>query len=115
MLNWPPAMTPQFQMPVGVLCTGAAGWSGQLAVEGIMSIRRKNSSTQLEPKLPRGWQIVAATLNSKRGQIAIEIRDPKGVGSGAYSMTIDGKCSKAKTVRFPGKGKNRIVVLELGK
>jgi len=94
--------------------TGAAGWTWQLGVEGIMGIQLKNGSVQVAPSLPTDWRKAEVTLVNKRGSVVIEILDPDGCGFGVVSMTVDGKHSKIKSIRFPGKGKTLKVVVHLG-
>ncbi len=93
--------------------TGAAGWTWQLGVEAILGIRPVDGAISINPCLPKGWSGAEAALTGPRGTISIRIEDPGNKGAGVLSIKVDGKKTRAKTVRFPGRGKKRKVVVTI--
>ncbi|SMX25764.1 GH36-type glycosyl hydrolase domain-containing protein [Boseongicola aestuarii] len=94
--------------------TGAAGWAWQLAVHGILGVRIRHGKVTVDPCLPTDWGGADANLNSKAGQMTIQIKDPGRVGCGVASCTVDGKPHTHTDIAFPGEGKMRNVVVVLG-
>jgi cyclic beta-1,2-glucan synthetase len=95
--------------------TGAAGWTWQLAVEGILGVTVKNTMVHLDPSIPSDWGEAQIVVQNARGTLSIEIRDSQNAGSGVSWIEVDGKRVKGQAVRFPGKGKKRYAVVQLGK
>ncbi|MEQ9038888.1 MAG: glucoamylase family protein [Silicimonas sp.] len=94
--------------------TGAAGWTWQLAVTGILGVDLRGATVGLNPCLPKAWGGAEVHLESPHGALSITIRDPGHLGSGAVSITVNGEKSADGTVRFPGAGKTLQVVVDLG-
>ena len=93
--------------------TGAAGWTLQLGVGGILGVKPENGAVRLEPCLPTAWGSASVVLQGENGILEITIQDPDHLGHGRTSITVDGKISAHPVVSFPGKGKTRHVVLTL--
>jgi len=94
--------------------TGAAGWTWQLGVEGILGVTLAAGAIKLDPCLPKKWGRADLTLENARGTINIAIEDPDHLGHGVQWITVDGKRLRGNTIRFPGRGKIRNVVVRLG-
>ena len=94
--------------------TGAAGWSWQLAVQGILGANLNAGRLSPDPCLPRDWGGAQIILNRPNGRLSVTIEDPDHQGQGIAQIIVDGKIHRTKTVRFPGAGKTRKVVIRLG-
>ena len=94
--------------------TGAAGWSWQLAVEGILGVQVRKGEVHLDPCLPKSWGGAEVSLRGANGTVSVVIRDPANAGKGIAAMTVDGKSTKKRSVRFPGSQKTRKVEVILG-
>ena len=68
----------------------------------------------LDPCLPREWGGAALHLEGPNGRLEVTIEDPDNCGHGIARITVDGKVRKGRSVRFPGAGKRRQVVIRLG-
>jgi len=95
--------------------TGAAGWTWQLAVTGILGARLRGGEVQFQPCLPKSWGGAELMINSPRGSLAVVIDDPSHVGTGAVRVSVDGRQIAGTLVRFPGPGKTSQVLVELEK
>jgi cyclic beta-1,2-glucan synthetase len=95
--------------------TGAAGWTWQLGVEGILGVSLKDDHIVLDPSIPLNWGKASIVLETKRGCISIDIRDPDRVGSGILSIKVDGQQIDGNRIGFPGPGKSCSAIVILGK
>ena len=93
--------------------TGAAGWTWQLAVSGILGVNLQGVEVRLTPCLPRAWGGAEVWLDGPHGALSITIRDPAHIGSGAVALSVDGKQAEGDLVQFPGAGKTARVMVEL--
>jgi cyclic beta-1,2-glucan synthetase len=94
--------------------TGAASWAWQLGVQGILGADLNTRKLQIDPCLPRDWGGAQLSLDGPNGKLSITIDDPENCGHGVVRTTVDGKAGKTKSVKFPGAGKTREVVVLLG-
>ena len=95
--------------------TGAAGWTWQLAVNGILGASLTDGDVQFQPCLPKSWGGAELHFDGPRGKLSVVIDDPLHVGTGAVRVSVDGQQIAGKLVRFPGPGKTAHVVVELEK
>jgi cyclic beta-1,2-glucan synthetase len=95
--------------------TGSASWTWKLAVEGIFGVDVSGAYLRINPAIPKNWGQARIEIQNARGQVSIDIQDPDHVGCGVLRVMVDGKVVKGTSVRFPGKGKSRNVVVRLGK
>ncbi len=94
--------------------SGAAGWTWQLGVEAILGLKMENGALRVSPCLPRDWGHAQAQIASPKGVLVIVIDDPDKLGSGALTVTVDGRRhDAARPVTFPGKGKTRKVIVRI--
>jgi cyclic beta-1,2-glucan synthetase len=94
--------------------TGAASWAWQLGVQGILGADLNTRKLQIDPCLPRDWGGAQLSLDGPNGKLSVTIDDPENCGHGVVRTTVDGKAGKTKSVKFPGAGKTREVVVLLG-
>lgn len=95
--------------------TGAAGWTWQLGVEAILGIRLVDGALAIDPCLPGNWSRAEAFITGPQGTIDVVIEKPEGSRGGNARLTVDGKMhNKTRNVDFPGRGKKRVVRVELG-
>ncbi len=95
--------------------TGAAGWTWQLAVSGILGARLSGSEVQFQPCLPKSWGGAELVIDSPRGKLAVVIDDRLHVGTGPVRVSVDGQQIAGTSVRFPGAGKSSQVMVVLDK
>ncbi|MCF8467309.1 MAG: hypothetical protein K9G33_07900 [Sneathiella sp.] len=95
--------------------TGAASWTWQLGVEGVLGLQLKNGAIHIDPCMPKEWGTAKMLLKNDNGTISITIEDPEHAGKGVAWMTVDGKCADGHTACFPGSGRLRNIVIRLGK
>jgi cyclic beta-1,2-glucan synthetase len=95
--------------------TGAASWTWQLAVEGILGLRLVRAGFQIDPCLPRPWGRAELTIRREQGCIHFVIEDPDHVGRGVRAITVDGESVAGEVLQFPGQDKEMRVTVRLGK
>lgn len=99
--------------------TGAAAWSWQLAVEGILGLSLQQGALHISPCLPPDWGLatspIQARIKGPNGVLLITIEDPQGLGSGQVALTVDGQEVAGQTVAFPTDGSERQVTARLYK
>ncbi len=94
--------------------TGAAGWTWQLAINGILGVSLTDGEVHFEPCLPKNWGGAELSIDSPNGSLAIVIDDPLHIGSGDVRVSVDGRQLAGNSVRFPGRGGTSQVLVELG-
>ncbi|NND90288.1 MAG: cellobiose phosphorylase [Granulosicoccus sp.] len=90
--------------------TGAASWTWQLGVHGILGIDYLPGAVRLEPAIPAAWEMVEVTLCSADSSISLCIENPERTGSGVAMIVVDGVPVHSNIVSFPEHGQRRVVI-----
>jgi cyclic beta-1,2-glucan synthetase len=94
--------------------TGAASWTWQLGVEGILGLRLKGGAIRIDPCLPKEWGGANVILKNDKGSMSLTIEDPENVGKGVAWIAVDGKPIRGNIVRFPNRNRSKNVTVRLG-
>jgi len=90
--------------------TGAASWTWQLGVNGILGIEFLPNAIRINPCLPKQWPHVEVMLNRGTGSISLRIENPNALGSSAVELLVDGLPQAGSVVTFPNTNEVRRVV-----
>jgi len=81
--------------------TGAAGWTSQLAVEGILGVSLRQGAVHIAPRLPKAWGGAEIRVKGPAGSLMIGIADPDHLGTGRVELTVNDARIKGDCVAFP--------------
>ncbi len=84
--------------------TGAADWTWQLAVEGILGLSLQRGAVKIAPRLPKNWGGAEVIIKGPDGILIITIEDPERIGCGRVELLVDGYPIGTDYISFPTGG-----------
>jgi len=88
--------------------TGSAGWLYRAAVEAILGIRKQGDSLFIEPSMPSAWNGFSARM--RLGNAHYVIRVERGGRGDRATLEVDGKPSRARSIKLVNRGEVEVVV-----
>ena len=81
--------------------TGSAGWMQRAGVEGILGLRIRGTSLNLNPCIPAAWPRFKIGLQYHSTRYEIDVENPKGVSRGVQLRLLDGTTLPITESDFP--------------
>lgn len=94
--------------------TGAAGWMYQAGIEWILGIKKHGETLEIDPVIPREWDIYSISYRYKGSNYNITVNNPNGACKGVSKVAVDGNDSSDKTIHLIDDGKNHQVYVLMG-
>ena len=91
-----------------------ANWMWHSYVYYILGIRPELEGLLIDPKIPADWPGFTLEREFRGDRYIIEVTNPKKVGQGVKSITVDGKKIKGNLLTPVGDGKMHIVKVIMG-
>lgn len=105
---------PQFGLARNSWLTGAASWMYQAGMKFILGIKPVYEGLKIEPCIPKKWDGFKAVRRYRNAVYNIEVKNPKHVNQGVYSLKVDGEKIKGSTVPLFEDGENHQVEVVMG-
>jgi len=71
--------------------SGTASWAYYSATHWLLGIRPEAEGLRIDPCIPKTWPGFTMRRHYREKNIAIEVRNPKGVCRGVKTLTVDGE------------------------
>jgi cyclic beta-1,2-glucan synthetase len=94
--------------------TGSAGWMYRAAVEGLLGLRRRETTFSIDPCIPAIWPMYSIEWRVGRTHYRIVVTNPHRRCRGVHSATIDGASVDPREIPIVDDGGTHDVAIELG-
>ena len=81
--------------------TGAASWSWQLGVHGILGIEYVPDGITINPCLPTAWKHAEVTITQGTKSILVRIENSNGISGGENEVYVDGVIIRDEVIHYP--------------
>jgi cyclic beta-1,2-glucan synthetase len=95
--------------------TGSAGWMYQVAIEGLLGLRRDGATFRVHPCLPTMWPGYTLLWRAGSTSYRIIVSNPEHQGCGVQSATLDGVTVDPSAIPLQDDGNTHDVAIVLGK
>ncbi|MDZ4771908.1 MAG: glucoamylase family protein [Planctomycetota bacterium] len=94
--------------------TGAAGWMYRVALEGILGLRRRGSTFEIDPCIPSSWPTFSIQWRLGTTRYSIVVDNPERRCRGIAGATIDGVQVDPAAIPIVDDGEEHTVRVVLG-
>jgi cyclic beta-1,2-glucan synthetase len=94
--------------------TGSAGWMYQVAVQGMLGLRRAGATFSVTPCIPAEWPEYTLVWRNGRTRYRIVVSNPDHRSRGVSSALLDGKRVDATAVPIEDDGGEHELSIVLG-
>jgi cellobiose phosphorylase len=104
---------PQFGLARNSWLSGTASWAYQAATKHILGVQPTYGGLRIDPCIPPGWKEFSMKRVFRGATYHIHVVNPKGIGKGAISLTVDGNNVEGALVKAFTDGKEHTIEAEI--
>jgi cyclic beta-1,2-glucan synthetase len=94
--------------------TGSAGWMYQVAIDGLLGLRRNDNTFSVDPCIPAMWPECSLDWRHGRSRYRISVQNPEHQYRGVRSAELDGVTVDARAIPLRDDGGTHEVAIVLG-
>jgi cyclic beta-1,2-glucan synthetase len=94
--------------------TGSAGWMYQVAIDGLLGLRRNDNTFSVDPCIPAMWPEYSLDWRHGRTRYRISVQNPEHQYRGVRSAELDGVTVDARAIPLRDDGGTHEVAIVLG-
>ncbi len=94
--------------------TGSAAWMYRLGLEGILGLKRRRGSIEIDPRIPPSWPGFEIYYNYGRTLYRIQVDNANGVSQGLQQIFLDDEPISGRTIPLTDDGNEHNVRVVMG-